>query len=110
MKLHVNKDGSFDLDITENDDLAKAAKFIREIQEQPEEFTPEENLGGSDLNKLQYETWTWLIENDRNNGVHHSAMARFMGITEKAASQRLMTLRRLGYAKRVGAGKYRAIC
>ena len=108
MKLHVNKDGSFDLDLNGTDDLGKAAKLIREIQNVP---APESrNEGGNDLNALQYAAWTWLIENDIESGVHFTAMARDIGVTEKAASQSLMRLVSFGYAERVGAGKYRAKC
>lgn len=109
MKLHVNKDGSFDLDLNGTDDLNKAAKFIREIQNTP---SPQDSShdGGNDLNGLQYAAWTWLIENDNEHGVHFTAMARAMRITEKAASQRCTRLMNMGYAERVGAGKYRAKC
>lgn len=109
MKVHVNKDGSFELDLNNGDDLSKAAKFIREIQAVPPQ-QGKQNEGGTDLNALQYESWTWLIENDNEYGVHFTAMARTMRITEKAASQRLARLATMGYAERVGAGKYRAKC
>jgi len=108
MKLHVNKDGSFDLDLDAKEDLGKAAKLIREIQNIPTQETRDE--GGRDLNGVQYAAWTWLIENDQDRGVHYTAMARDMSLTEKAASQRIMTLVRLGYAERVGSGTYRAKC
>lgn len=108
MKLHVNKDGTFELDLTNSDDLSKAAKFIREIQNISSHEA--KNEGGNDLNTLQYETWTWLIENDSEHGIHFTSMARTMRVSEKAASQRLMRLVSMGYAERVAAGKYRAKC
>jgi hypothetical protein len=126
MKIHVNTDGTFDVDLNGTDNLAEAAKFIREIQrthqnspepeveepviEAPKKTGKRGKVFGSDLNSLQYNTWTWLIEHDTEAGVHFTAMARDMEITEKAATQRLARLAVLGYAERVGAGKYRAKC
>lgn len=65
--------------------------------------------GTGELNSIQYRTWSYLVENDTPNGVHVSSVARGFGISNAAANSRLLTLEKLGYAKRIHKGYYRAV-
>lgn len=107
MKIHVNTDGSFDLDVNE-DETKNAAKMIHEL-------TTNTNGNGQtatnpvSLNQLQYEAWNWMVDNDSEDGIHFSAMARGLEITEKAAHQRMTRLAAKDFAYRCGErGRYRA--
>lgn len=65
--------------------------------------------GTQALNAIQFETWKFLLDNDTETGVHLSAVARALSITDGAAGSRCSTLVKRGYASRVREGYYRAI-
>ena len=119
MKITVNPDGSFELDVQQGDS-ATALEFINEVtgasvkkkvnESRSASLTlAAEKVEGSNLNKLQYITWEFLVENDTANGIHVSFLARQFGILQTTANSRLLTLEQKGYAKRVAKGYYRAI-
>lgn len=66
-------------------------------------------VGSGKLNAIQYRTWEFLCENDCSAGIHVSAVARGFGISSPAANTRLIVLEKMGYAKRVQRGYYRAL-
>lgn len=103
MKVHVNTDGTLDFDVQTADDI----KLLREATTNGHSTEPPMTVA---LNEIQYEAWTFLVENDNEFGVHFLRYAEAKGISEKAAQQRLRTLMEMGYAKRVARGKYRAEC
>ena len=107
MKIHYNKDGSFDMELTDDDNLDKAAKFVRKLQDQTE-GNGEPAPSPLSLNNLLNQAWEWMVDNDDTNGIHFSAFARETGCTEKAANYRFKTLVTMGYAYRVARGRYRA--
>jgi len=61
------------------------------------------------LNRSQYDAWEYLAENDCEVGVHLNALGRHLNISSSAAGQRCYTLIKLGYARRVAMGRYRAL-
>ena len=61
------------------------------------------------LNGVQYRTWEYLVANDNPEGIHVSQVARAFGVSNAAANTRCLTLEKLGYAKRVHKGYYRAL-
>jgi hypothetical protein len=108
MKLHVNPDGSFDVDVSAGEEKS-AVSLIRELQAKPGDKVKPEDAPAS-LNQVQYETWAWLVEHDCEDGIHFTAFARALGITEKAAHNRFYRLKEAGYAYTLGLsrGRYRA--
>lgn len=58
-----------------------------------------------------YQVWEFLVDNDsRSHGVTSMDVMRRFKITRGSANQRLIRLTKLGYAKRVGRGAYKAAC
>lgn len=103
MKVHVNPDGTMDFDVQSADDI----KLLREATTNGHNAEAPKTMA---LNEIQYEAWTFLVENDNEFGVHFMRYAEAKEITDKAAHYRLKTLVNMGYAKRVARGKYRAEC
>lgn len=60
------------------------------------------------LTVAQEQTWTWLVAHDVAAGLLPADMANDMGITTRAAEQRVRGLLEAGLARRVGRGRYRA--
>ncbi len=65
--------------------------------------------GTQSLNTQQYQTWSYLVDNDCEVGVHRAAVAREFNITVGAAGSRLSALVSLGYASRPSIGHYRPV-
>jgi hypothetical protein len=115
MKVTVNALGEVALEFSNGDGKA-ALEFVHSLQADARkaaqaterESTGVRQPGTGGLNALQYSTWEYLVTNDCESGVTVSAMAHDKGISVKASSQRMMTLANLGYARKVGTGKYRA--
>lgn len=110
MKLHVNPDGSFDVDVSAGEEKS-AVNLIRELQGSAPDKPQLENAP-VDLNVANYEAWAWLVEHDCESGVHYQAFARAFNISNKAAHNRLYRLKEMGYATLEGLrrGCYRAVC
>jgi biotin operon repressor len=90
---------------------AKLAGYDTTVPDEPE---IEEVIGGLEgpeatLTAKQYRTWNYLKarEEDCPNGVSTAAVAAHFGIKSAAASQRLNTLKRIGYAVGMRQGYYR---
>jgi hypothetical protein len=119
MKVTVNADGDIVLDITSGD-TESAMNLIDALQSRAANKRASEirsevavqaqtKVGTSNLNAIQYRTWEFLCENDCSAGIHVSAVARGFAISNAAANTRLIVLEKMGYAKRVQRGYYRAL-
>lgn len=123
MEVRVNKDGEVILNIANGDGQA-AIDLIRALQgeaaataklkkhsEERSASLKEASIktGTGNLNQLQYRTWEYLTDNDCIDGIHVSQLAHAFGITTAAANTRVMTLHKLGYAKRIRKGYYKAL-
>lgn len=119
MKVIVNPDGSFELDVKQGD-ASVALEFIQASQSSAKEKKVSQSrsesmllaatkVEDSHLNALQYRTWEFLCENDNSDGIHVSQLAKAFGINRAAANTRLVVLTNMGYAKRVAKGYYRAL-
>ena len=119
MKVTVNACGDVILDVSNGDGQA-ALDLIHALQadarkkkdSEAHSTTMKESrtiVGDSGLNKIQYRTWEYLCEQDRTDGIHVSAVAQSFGISTPAANTRLIVLVKMGYAKRVHRGYYRAM-
>ena len=60
------------------------------------------------MKRHQYDTFSYLVDNDCEEGVPIDAVARHFGITSDAAGQRLSVMARSNLIRRVTAGRYRA--
>ena len=88
---------------------ARQAKKDASVRRAETTIAAQTKVGSSNLNAIQYRTWEFLCENDCNAGIHVSAVARGFGISSPAANTRLIVLEKMGYAKRVQRGYYRAL-
>lgn len=63
------------------------------------------------LNDTQYHAYSFLVDNDNDNGVHYKRYAESAGLSAEAANERLHRLVELGCATKnnLAAGKFRAI-
>lgn len=104
MKVHVNTDGSMDFDVQCESDLALLRKATAK------ENGKAENSTVASLNVLQYETWSWLVEHDNEQGVHYMTYAREKNMNESTANNRLARLVRMNAAEALGGGRFRAKC
>ena len=66
------------------------------------------DTGTGELNRIQYRTWEYLVQNDCAGGIHVSQLAHAFGVDGGTASNRCNTLLKLGYAIRVAKGYYKA--
>jgi len=126
VKITFNTDDTVSIDVWPSDDLERllaVAKLFRQSKpvKKPPRF--EQPVGTLDfsarpgavfnntqhLNSLQYETWSFLVDNDCQNGIHVNAVARHLGISDSAASTRLRRLVSMGYAVRLSTGYYRPL-
>lgn len=116
MKIHINPDGSMELDVAAGDGKT-AAEFVAAVQDRHKQeveaneavvVTRERAAETANLSAVMYRTWEFLVENDRPEGVHTSAVARAFGIPDTTAIARLRDLLKEGNAKRVRRGYYRA--
>jgi DNA-binding MarR family transcriptional regulator len=101
------EDSALDFIHALQDDEKRKHKRREHSQRMKEAKTKVEGTSG--LNQIQYRTWEFLCESDCNNGIHVSSVARAFGITNAAANTRLIVLEKMGYAKRVQRGYYRAL-
>lgn len=119
MEIKVNADGEVILNVN-NGETDKALEMIHALQADARRKTlakdrsetgkqAQTKVGSGNLNAIQYRTWEYLCENDSPNGIHVSQLARAFGITNMAANSRLLVVEKLGYAKRVAKGYYRAL-
>jgi hypothetical protein len=109
MKVHVNTDGSFDLDVTKEDETKTVAHMIHEITAIKSGNGNGQASKTVSLNPLQFEAWNWMVDNDSEDGIHYSALARGLDITNKSAQQRMIKLVSKDLAYRCGErGRYRA--
>ena len=111
MEVKVNAAGEVVLNVTNGDGQA-AMDIIHALQAdarkaQSQKIDPLKTPTGP-LSKKQYEVWEYLCENDCEVGVSLNAMGREIGITDGAVGQRMQDLIKLGYARRVSTGRYRA--
>jgi hypothetical protein len=116
MKVNVKADGTVELDVSNGEGQA-ALDLIHALQADArasarlvEEVAATRQAESAGLSQLLYRTWEYLVENDRPDGVHVSAVARAFGINDSAASERMQALLKAGNAKRSRRGYYRAIC
>lgn len=107
MKVRINADGSMEFDV---DSVADAAAVIR-LATNKDEPEPEVEPGRNapELNTTQFAVWSYLIDNDCETGIHIAAIGRAMGIKKDNSSWWCQTLLRMGYAKRISRGYYRAL-
>lgn len=114
MKVHINSDGTVELDVVDGESHA-AIELIDALQARRHESikladeTRESRAGETaNLSSALYRTWEFLVNSDTPDGVHISAVARAFAITDACASSRLKELLSQGNAKRVRRGYYRA--
>lgn len=113
MKVRINADGSMEFDV---DNVADAAAVIRLATNKVEGIDAEDPViqvaprrNAAELNAAQFKVWSYLVDNDSEIGVHIAAVARHVGIKKDNSSWWCQTLVRMGYAKRVSRGYYRAL-
>lgn len=126
MKVRINPDGSMEFDVDSVEDAAalvrvatgrRRGRSSRAVsKETPTAKLPlevplkvEDNRNNPELNTMQFKVWSYLVDNDSDNGVHIAAVARHIGIKKDNASWWCQTLVKLGYAKRVLRGYYRPL-
>jgi DNA-binding MarR family transcriptional regulator len=118
VSIKVNPDGSFEVNsVEEAVQLSAIIKGTQPTEKQLETARlrsqsmtqAAEKVEGTPLNRLQYRTWEYLVENDNPEGTHVSQVGRSFGISRTTANTRLLVLERMGYAKRVAKGYYRAL-
>lgn len=111
MKVRINKDGSMEFDVNNVEEAAALVRIAagaaepaaaKEKKTKPAKNAPE-------LNEIQFKTWSYLVDNDSDTGVHISAIARHLGIKKDNACWWCQTLLQKGYAMRVSRGYYRAL-
>jgi hypothetical protein len=114
MKVHINSDGTVELDVVDGESHA-AIELIDALQARRRESIQladdvRESRAGETVNLTAalYRTWEFLVNNDCPSGVHISAVARAFAITDASASSRLKDLLKQGNAKRIRRGYYRA--
>lgn len=109
MQITIRPDGEIRID-SNGSTPAEIAGTILSIQQ---ELRKQEQARTADrpvsLNDCQGETYDWLVEHDNPRGVHRSAVAQAFNINGDAAGNRLQTLAAMGFARRVGGGRYRAV-
>lgn len=111
MHITISPTGEISMDTNGSSPAEVAGTILsiqRELRKQAEEAAADGRIPVS-LNDCQSETYDWLASNDVPVGVHISAVARQFKITRDAASARLQTLIEMGFARRVGTGRYRAV-
>jgi hypothetical protein len=100
MKIHA-PDGSI-IEVGNKEDL----ELYKLLTASPDII---DNGHTTSMNKLQYETYSYVVDNDCEEGIAIDALARHFGIKPGAAGQRLQTMARAGHLKRISQGRYRAI-
>ena len=116
MKVNVKADGTVELEVSNGEGQA-AIDLIHALQADARRQAADAAANVSraalaqsgGLNSVQYQAWEVLCENDCVVGVTVAAIARELKIKHSTASQRLLTLVKLGYAERVATGRYRAV-
>jgi hypothetical protein len=104
-EIHMDTNGSTPAEVA-----GTILSIQRELRQQAEaEAASADHRIPLTLNDCQSETYDWLVSNDIESGIHISALARELGISKEAASNRLQRLSEMGFARRVGGGKYRAV-
>lgn len=100
MKIHAPDGSIIEVDTKEDLELYKLLTALPDSRE---------NEKTAGMNKWQNELYFWLIDNDCEDGVTINAAACHFKISDGAAGQRLSRMVNKDFAKRVGAGRYRAI-
>lgn len=121
MEVRVNAQGEVIIN-TNGSDANDVLEFIEAMQSKvrrkqkaeeraqtTRESFEEIPVGTGKLNRIQYRTWEFLCENDCPDGTHVSQVGKAFGISTPAANTRLIVLVKMGYAKRVHRGYYRAL-
>jgi DNA-binding MarR family transcriptional regulator len=107
-EIHMDTNGSSPAEVA-----GTILSIQRELRQQAEAEAAKAATSGNaiplTLNDCQSQTYDWLVSNDVDSGIHISAVARQFGISKDAASNRLQRLSEMGFARRVGGGKYRAV-
>jgi len=129
VRITVNTDGSVTLEVQPGDDETQIMKVAGVWGAQASRQTPSIPAlrpkvvgtfdftkrpagvftGTEHLNQKFYDTWACLVDHDRPDGIHLSAVARALSISDMAAGTRLARLTQRGYATRVSKGCYRAV-
>ena len=124
MRIEVLPDGTLSIDVPPTESASQVAGIIKELRGQSVEARtaapsvklvrqhrslPAAQKAPAELNDLQYATWEFLVDNDTPGGVHLTAVARGLGISDTAAGCRLRRLQMMGYTSRVSVGRYRAL-
>ena len=109
MKVRINPDGSMEFDV---DNVADAVALVGMAT--PRRKTSRRRRApradkATELNEIQLKTWSYLVDNDTETGVHLSDIARHLGIKKDNACWWCQTLLKAGYAQRVSRGYYRAL-
>lgn len=107
MKLVVNLDGTIAFDDVSVEDAIQLTDTMRKRAEVAAKDRPP--APDPSMNDANYETWCVLVDNDNENGVHIHHVARVLGISIPAATQRLGIMVKRGTAKRVRIGYYRPL-
>lgn len=105
MKVRIEPDGTVELELDNPQQMEPALRLVNQLRGAEAE-PAEGDLNG--LTSEQYNLWSWLVENDSPNGIHLAAIARHVGCSNGAATQRAITLMRAGVLERLRRGVYRA--
>ena len=110
MKVTVNING---VDLKLEGEVDETVDFVQRLQKKEQEekkiiVRSERIEKAVELNKVQFDLWEYLVDNDCEAGVPIAAVARHFELNEGCAGQRLSVLTNNGYAYRVGRGRYRA--
>lgn len=112
MKVTINPttgEAVFDVDTVEQAlEIARRAQGGQVSDELPPRPKP---TSTAELSEASYAAWDYLVANENvANGVRLAAVARHLKINHGAAGARLSKLVEMGYADRIGVGRYVAIC
>jgi len=99
MKATIN---GIDLELTPTEFLELTNTAVEQTEEEQRE-------AASELNDKQYETWSAILQMDKGNGVHYTALARRLKVSNTSMSGRLFRLSKLGYVRRIRQGVYQAV-
>jgi hypothetical protein len=118
MKINYANDGTISVEIAAGDDESKAIRIITAVRSATQQgiihapATPRpvkrRRRKIESLNATQYSMWSYLVDNDCENGIHYTSAAAHFGLGGHTAGQRLSRLARSGLAYRVRQGWYRA--
>ncbi len=99
----------------ENDEHKEIIEFLNDLTGTKEKVERAENdmklaQHCVELTRPLHAVWSFLVDHEKDpNGATVSGVERALGLSNGTANSRLCRLTNMGYAERVGRGRYKAI-